>query len=375
MSDDPCKPRSAVQLSPRPAPVVRAASVAIVAGTTIALLTFGSAFLIPVAEALIIWSIFNSLARRLRKAPGLGRILSSGAAISLAAGLVTFIGIAVIYVVAGSVLRASPQAASLQASLEPLIEVFARKIGTETANVVDYLLDRLSLQTLVQTLALGLLGLINHFGVVAIFVAFLIADQVYFEAKLEALFRDPERRGHARALLSDINRRVGTYLWIMVRVSLLTAALSYLVMAAVGLANADFWAVLIFFLNFIPTIGAILGTALPAMFGLVQFDGLQGPLFLVAGIGAVQFVTGNILLPRMAGKSLNLSMFVTIFALFFWGTIWGVTGMFLAVPMTAILVIILARFEATRPVAILLSKTGLVGPEPVAAITDDAPSR
>ena len=72
----------------------------------------------------------------------------------------------------------------------------------------------------------------------------------------------------------------------------------------------------------------------------------------------MQFVVGNIVLPRLAGSSLNISLFVTILSLFVFGALWGVTGMFVAMPLTAILVIVMQNFEATRPIAILLSRTG-----------------
>ena len=72
----------------------------------------------------------------------------------------------------------------------------------------------------------------------------------------------------------------------------------------------------------------------------------------------MQFVIGNILLPRMAGQVLNISLAVTIFSLFFWGEFWGVTGMFVAMPLTAILIIAFGHFHDNRPVAVLLSRTG-----------------
>ena len=152
-----------------------------------------------------------------------------------------------------------------------------------------------------------------------------------------------------------------TYLLIMTFVSALTALLSYLVMAAAGVEYAIFWATMIFFLNFIPTIGSILGTVVPAGFALLQFGELWPALVVLAGIGAVQFVMGNILLPRMFGTRLNVSLGVTIFSLFFWGALWGITGMFVAMPLTAMLIITFSHFPATRPFAILLSRTGEVG--------------
>jgi predicted PurR-regulated permease PerM len=130
------------------------------------------------------------------------------------------------------------------------------------------------------------------------------------------------------------------------------------VLAATGVDHAGFWASTIFFLNFIPTIGSILGTVLPTAFALLQFQALEPTLVVLAGVGAVQMVVGNIVLPRLAGATLNISLFVTIFALFAWGALWGVTGMFVALPLTAVLIILFSNFDATRPIAVLLSRTG-----------------
>jgi AI-2 transport protein TqsA len=141
--------------------------------------------------------------------------------------------------------------------------------------------------------------------------------------------------------------------------------MSYAVMRVAGLDYAFFWATAIFFLNYIPTIGSLLGTVLPAAFALLQFQALAPVVGVLAGVGVVQFLVGNILLPRMAGQVLNISLTVTIFSLFFWGALWGVTGMFVAMPLTAILIIAFGHFEPTRPFAVLLSRGGeRSGPEP-----------
>ncbi|MDK3072914.1 AI-2E family transporter [Sedimentitalea sp. JM2-8] len=353
-------------------PIIRMAAISITVALCVALLTIGAGFLVPIAEALIVWFILNRFALQLRRSPVIGPMLGNGTSIALAAVLITLIGLVGVYSGVRSFLNAGSQAMSLQTSMDPVIHFIARVLGTETSLVVDYVFDRIGFETLFQKLALGLLGLINQFGVVAIYVAFLVVDQAFFDAKMRALYPDPQTRAHAKAFLADISRQISSYLWIMTRVSLMTTVLSFVVMLGVGLDSPDFWAILIFVLNFIPTIGSILGTILPTFFALVQFDSLGPVIILLAGIGSVQFVIGNFVFPKMAGETLNMSLFVTIFSLFFWGSIWGITGMFLAVPLTAILVIVLSRFRISRQVAIMLSKNGQVGtpnPEPIAPET------
>ena len=83
-------------------------------------------------------------------------------------------------------------------------------------------------------------------------------------------------------------------------------------------------------------------------------------LFTTIGLGAVQFCIGNLVEPALMGKSLNLSPFVIILSLTFWGLLWGIPGMFLSVPITVMFAIVCARFEPTRGLAIILSGDGNV---------------
>ena len=142
--------------------------------------------------------------------------------------------------------------------------------------------------------------------------------------------------------------------------NLATAIFSYIVLEVVGLDLAGFWAFVIFLLAYIPTIGSLLGVVFPALMAIVQFASWGPFLIITIGLGVAQFVIGNVLEPKMMGKSLNLSSLVVIISLAVWGSIWGVTGMFLSVPITIIIMIVLAEFQQTRPIAVLLSADGKV---------------
>jgi predicted PurR-regulated permease PerM len=126
----------------------------------------------------------------------------------------------------------------------------------------------------------------------------------------------------------------------------------------VGVDFASFWAVLIFLLNFIPTIGSIIATAFPSLLALVQFE-TAGPFFITISIlTAIQFSIGSLIEPKLMGNRLNLSPLVILLSLGLWGSIWGIPGMFLCVPITVIIMIICAYFPETRPIAVALSGNG-----------------
>ncbi|MHC4433691.1 MAG: AI-2E family transporter [Planctomycetota bacterium] len=109
---------------------------------------------------------------------------------------------------------------------------------------------------------------------------------------------------------------------------------------------------LAFLLNFIPNIGSIIATLLPLPVAFIDPQlGIVSKVLALAIPGSIQFVIGNILQPKMMGESLDLHPVVVLLSLIFFGTIWGIIGMFLAVPITAVVMIFLQRFDYTRAIA------------------------
>jgi predicted PurR-regulated permease PerM len=341
-------------------PLIRAAAAVWLALALLATLHLAAGVLVPVVEALVVWFVLNAMANGVRRLPVVGTRVPRPVALVLSALAAFVVG----FLVAQNTVRAAaalgPQAAGLRDALNPLVDWAAGTIGMPQPDLMNRVVDGLGLEAALRQVVAATIGAISHLGIVAIYVGFLLVDQQFFEMKLRVLIADPERRARVRGLLQRIGGAIQDYLRVMTLMSALTALLSYAVMWWVGMEFAVFWTTAIFFLNFIPTIGSILGTVLPAAFALFQFQAIGPAAVTLAGIGIVQFLVGNVLLPKVAGKTLNISLFVTIFSLFAFGALWGVTGMFVAMPLTAMLIITFASFEATRPIAVLLSRTGEV---------------
>jgi AI-2 transport protein TqsA len=108
-------------------------------------------------------------------------------------------------------------------------------------------------------------------------------------------------------------------------------------------------------LNFIPTIGPIIAVALPLPVAFFMY-GLEAPFFvIVVALSVMQFIIGNIIEPRVLGEIMDLHPITVMICLIFWGLIWGVSGMFLAVPITAIVKIAFERIETTQVFAEILA--------------------
>ncbi len=208
------------------------------------------------------------------------------------------------------------------------------------------------------SVAIALQGVASNALLILVYLGFIIVSRRAFERKAVRLFVSRDERHEAFGVFLRVRDAVERYLWIQTVTGVIIAAGSWIVMALVGLDNAVFWAFLIFIVNYIPIVGAVAAIVLPAVFALVQFDGFGPALIVLTGLGVITFGVGNILLPRMQGDSLNMDPLVVMLSLAFWGALWGVTGMFLSTPLTVLVMVILAQFDGSRWIAILLSADG-----------------
>jgi len=239
-----------------------------------------------------------------------------------------------------------------------MISQVARLMRVRGPGTVDHMLRHLDPVQYLGSVGYVLEGFASNAIFVLVYLGFLIASRHAFERKAVKLFRLREDRQDAMQVFLRVRDAVERYLWIQTVTGLIIALASGVLMIALGLENPFFWAFLIFVVNYVPIVGAVAAILLPALFALAQFDGYTRPLLLLAGLWAITFVVGNILLPRMQGDSLNIDPLVLLFALAFWGALWGLTGMFLSTPLTVLAMVILAQFEGSRWIAVLLSADG-----------------
>ncbi|MFZ4122530.1 MAG: AI-2E family transporter [Caulobacterales bacterium] len=308
------------------------------------------------ALALILWLTIDGFARYVgEKLPFLPKAVTVPFALILVVG----IGACCAWVVADNVGALTTHAGDYEARLNELLaQVHARLAATGPAPTVGELLSQANPTDLVSAIGDALQGLASDALFIFIYLGFLFAAASTFPGKLDAIFKDPGARAQAAKVFTSIRTSMERYLWVQTIASLIITGLTYITLEMIGLDNALLWAFIIFFLNYIPTIGSLVAVALPTVFALVQFDQLGSVAAVAAGVGVWQFVIGNFIQPRMTGESLNLSTLVVLLALAIWGTIWGIAGAFLAAPLTVMLMIVLAQFPSVRWIAVLLSADG-----------------
>lgn len=181
---------------------------------------------------------------------------------------------------------------------------------------------------------------------------FLLFELDSFPVKFSAIFSRKDNM-KAKINLNRITIKLRSYLGIKSLTSFATGAFIYLFLMIFGVKYAILWAVIAFLLNFIPNIGSLIA-AVPA----VLFAGIQlGPQYLLwTGLMylAVNFIIGSLIEPKVLGKGMGLSTAVIFISLIFWGWLFGPVGMFLSVPLTMVLKVMLEGNESSRYFAILI---------------------
>ena len=233
-------------------------------------------------------------------------------------------------------------------------------LGAENAAMISEMLQKVDIAGLVLSAFGGARAFLAGFFLVLLYIPFLIVERRPMLRKLAIATQDPALDLRILTLCREVAEKLQRYVGIKTLVSALTGLFSYAVMKPMGLDFAETWAVLAFALNFIPSIGSFLGVILPSIVALVQFDTIGPFLIIAVGCGIIQFLIGNVLEPSLTGRSLNISPLMVIIALTFWTSIWGLTGAFLAVPITVFIVIILSHFPMMRPIAVLMSRDGML---------------
>jgi predicted PurR-regulated permease PerM len=164
------------------------------------------------------------------------------------------------------------------------------------------------------------------------------------------VFRGPEE---SFAYLTTIGKHIRHYLGIKTIISVLTSILIYIALSLIGLDYAILWALVAGLMNYIPNIGSIIAAAPALLFALVQL-GTGSAIWTLVSFMAVNNILGNFIEPKIMGRGLGLSTLVVFLSLFFWGFILGTVGMFLSVPLTITIKIVLEQDKKTKWIAILL---------------------
>jgi AI-2 transport protein TqsA len=210
----------------------------------------------------------------------------------------------------------------------------------------------------IEKIALGIANVAWDFLVeafiVGFYLLFLLLEASRFPLRVRKSFIN-DQADHILGIVGNINKAIADYLRVKVKASLFLAVPVTLILWIFGVKFAVFWGVLTFLCNFIPYLGSIIAASLPILFAFLEVEPIWKPITAGLGVIACHMVMAYLVEPTMVGKGVGLSPLVILAALAFWGQCWGLIGMFLAVPLTVMLKIVLENVAFTRPFARMLS--------------------
>lgn len=321
-----------------------------------ALLYFLSSILIPLVIAFVLVVLVDALVASVDqawpKAPKWGVAALSGLLVILAAT-------GGIFVLARGAVEVVQQGPALLERMEVLVEGLSGRFGMREPLHLSALVGDVSIPELAGYILSAVQGVAGAVLLIVIYFGFMLAGRRRISRKVDAIGGRSGRAKTVKSVIERIAADVRTYLWVQAVTGAMITIPVAIVMLVIGLQNVLFWTVIFFLLTFIPNIGVTVGSIVPALFALLQFDSVW-PAVLIFGVSQVAAtVVGNLIYPRMQADTQNIDPIVTIVALTFWTLLWGIPGAFLAVPMTLMMMMVFAQFESTKWVTAALSNDGM----------------
>lgn len=174
-------------------------------------------------------------------------------------------------------------------------------------------------------------GTIAKFGLMPVYIFLAL----YYRNKFENfIYRQlpPVKHGKARQVIDQISHVTKHYMAGVVSVILILCVLNTAGLYLIGVEYALLLGIISAFINFIPYFGTLIGGAVPLLYTLLVQGDPNKALMVVLFFLVIQFTENNILTPNITGSKVNINPMFTILSIIVGGMIWGLPGMFLAVP-------------------------------------------
>jgi predicted PurR-regulated permease PerM len=313
----------------------------------------------PLALGILFWYLIKAFHGMMEKITFRKKPLNPWVRRIVAMVAILAIGEITIQILASNIRALINNYPAYQATFGNMVEDVGHQLGLNNfgTEITDRL-GELNIRGFLTGVLSSLSSMVGNLFLVIIYTIFLLLEEHSFSQKIHLIFHSSGRVHQIRQVIDQIYSSTNKYVVVKAWVSLLIAILSYVVLLIVDVDFAFLWALLIFIFNFIPYVGSLISGLLPATFAVIQHGSIWPFIWIIGSVIVIHAIIGNYLEPKVMGKSLNLSPLVVLLSLAFWGTIWDLLGMLLAVPITSILLITLAQFPSTRAWAILLTENG-----------------
>ncbi|HJS19077.1 MAG TPA: AI-2E family transporter [Anaerolineales bacterium] len=325
----------------------------ILAGAAVLLIAMrlAATFLVPILLAVFIAALLTPLYRWLKR-----KRVPVGLALLLTISFMVLLTVFLALLVGNSL-------TTLAAELSSYSEQFSQRQTESTAEGFDLpqLFDPATLIGILTFFLGAMLGILKNFLIILLVTVFVLVESPLFIKRMKQAF------GAEHFLprnVIELAQLMISYFGLRALVNLVTATATGLMFWFFGIEHAGLWAVLTFFLSFIPYIGAFTAALPPILLAYAQ-GGLGFAILIGLLIVVINAVAENIVAPMVMGKGLSVSPTVVFLSFLFWMFILGGSGAFIAMPLTLAVILFMRSFEETRSFAEMLIILPETGPQPL----------
>jgi len=185
------------------------------------------------------------------------------------------------------------------------------------------------------------------------FMVLLLAGSVNMQKVMELLIF---KQQHASVkTFRQVEKDIFKFIIVKFLLSFLTGVGFSLACYAFDVSFPIFWGLFAFLINFIQMIGSVISVVVLTIFALVELNLTGTLLFFIIVISGVQALFGGIIEPILMGKSFSINTVTVLVMLALWGFIWGIPGLILSIPLTALIKKIMEKFPGTAVYARIMS--------------------
>jgi len=288
----------------------------LLAAVALLLLIYGKGFLVPLALAWLLTGLLTNAIIRLEK-HNFPTWLATTVSIAFGIAVLVIIGF-ILQSQAGALEQLAPH---YNERIQTIMSDLAAWIGTDFMSRIEAAVAKFDFGSLAARLASSANGIFGDISMILLYSAFLLGERGTLKSKLSLLVPNKADYVDLNEVLGSVGQGIRRYLSIKTVVSSGTGVLTFAVLKFYGGDFAELLGLLAFFLNFIPVIGSAIAVVIPVVLGLMQFDTISQAFQIALLLMGVQFLIGNVIEPKMMGRTLNLSPFVILVGLTFWTTI------------------------------------------------------
>ena len=331
----------------------------------IAALHFASSLLVPIAISVMLTLLLGPLVRGMRHYG----VVEPVAAGIIVFGTMTLVGVAIVLLSAPATdwfKRAPDTLRQVQGKLRDIGPVMAiQETATSVAQVTagtnaDATEQRVHVTTSspLQRVGWTTANVVGGVLTVVFLTFFMLASGSMFRRKIAYLFPSGAHRTRIKRALFEVEQQMSRYLLINTLISVAFGVATAAFLAVIGVPNPVLWGAVTAVLNYIPYLGAFVTVVLIGIVSLATARGTELMLLACGGFLLIDLLKGNLVTPLVLGRRVPLNTVAVFLSLLFWGWVWGIPGVVMAVPLTVMIQVICSHSERFRGVAIVLGNWG-----------------